>query len=218
MNEGNHWLAFGVAVMSAIDVSQFPPGLSQKVIVAGNQGKLKRRLTQFFLNQGWLPPCPSPLIIDRSIQVHELGPRWPVWLGPVDGNGLEGKPDIDLRAGTILAFDASKVRLLDGLNEGQPTITGEEKRRKLRVGIHIQIDVQTLWALYAENGQVTLRWLHDHHEVTWMESLGTILRNPNGRRCSFCLYRWGSGAWGWDCNWVDSRRDASNPALGLAIA
>ncbi len=186
----------------------------QMIIRAGNQGRLGPALDQAL--DSVVPP--PPLIIDRSLPVHELGPKWPVWLGPADGNGLEGEPDVDPRAGAVTTFDASKVRFLSGLVEGEPSITGEEKLKRLRIGTDIQIDAQTLWSWYTEKGQVTLRWLHDNHGVNWIEELGTVLRRPRGGRYSLILYRQGVGGWVWRYSWLAYGRDTGNPAVGLASA
>lgn len=205
---------FAAAVASIIQNITWDGRDLQMIIKAGNQGRLGPALD--IALSSLVPACPPPLIIDRSIPVHELGPEWPVWLGPADGNGCEGEPDVDPRAGLVTTFDASKVRLLTGLVGDETSVTGEEKLTRLRARPDIRIDAQTLWALYTEKGQVTLRWLHEVHGVTWMEALGTVLRNPRGARYSLFLYREGGGGWVWRCLWLVSGRYASFPALGLA--
>jgi hypothetical protein len=126
---------------------------------------------------------------------------------------------VDPSAGAFTTFDVSKTRFFSGLVEGELSIAGEEKLKRLRnIGTDVQIDAQTLWALYTENGQKTLRYLYEVHGVNWIEALGTVLRNPRGRRFSLILDRRDDGSWVWNCFWFDVVRDASNPAVGLASA
>ncbi len=206
-------MATGAAILQVIDWDEI--GDPQDIVMAGNRGRLGPALTQWLANKGWLPPCPPLLTIDRLKMVSEIGPEWPVWLGPADGNGCEGEPDVDPRAGLVTTFDASKVRFLTGFVGKEASVTGEKKLRRLRAGANIQIDAQTLWALYTEKDQVTLRYLHEVHGVTWMEALGTVLRDSIGHRCSLVLFRLDGGSWGWYFSWLDFRRDAGSPALGL---
>jgi hypothetical protein len=214
MRERNQIMATGATILQVIDWDEI--GDPQDIVMAGNRGRLGPALTQWLANKGWLPPCPPLLTIDRLKMVSEIGPEWQVWLGPVDRNGLKGDPDVDPRAGLVTTFDASKVRLLTGLVGDETSVTGEEKLTRLRARPDIRIDAQTLWALYTEKGQVTLRWLHEVHGVTWMEALGTVLRDPRGFRYSLFLYRLADGGWDWHYDWLDNDRRASIPALGLA--
>ena len=217
----NHELAFGAAVLSAVDLNWFPDGLSQEVIEAGNQGKLTGPLTQFFLSRGWLPPCPPPLPVNRSITIEEvLGCGWSVWRGSIIGNGLDlaGALDQDRRSAQINEIDPNKIVTYTGLVGDETVITGEERLKRMRAQTEIiPFDFRTLWALYAEKGQKILRWLYDNGKISrWLEELGTILRSPDGSRYSLILVREGDGSWGWDVSWLGLDRYACNPAVGLA--
>lgn len=214
MSGKNQIMAAGATILQVVDWDK--AGDLQDILTAGNQGRLGRALTQWLASKGWLPPCPPPLVIDRSIPVYELGPRWPVWLGPADGNGLQGEPDVDPRAGEVKIFDASKAIFPIGFVGDETTITGEEKLKRLRAGVGIQVDAQTLWSLYMEKDQVTLRWLHEVRGIIWIEALGTILRDLRGYRHSLLLNCRDDGGWAWDFRWLDFGRKAVHPAISLA--
>lgn len=215
MSDRNQMMAAVAAILQVVDWNKVE---LQDLIEAANGGKLGPALTKWLGDKGWFPR-PPPLVIDRSISpVCRLGPEWSVWLGPADGNGLEGEPDVDPRAGAVTTFDVSKVRFLSGLVEGESSITGEERLKRLRIGTDIQIDAQTFWALYTEKGQVTLRWLHDFYGVNWIEELGTILRCPDGRRYSLVLDSFYDGSWDWGFRQLCNNCDADNPAIGLQVA
>ncbi|TAK57792.1 hypothetical protein EPO17_01015 [Patescibacteria group bacterium] len=165
---------------------------------------------------------PPPLVIDRTHPFDPstfIGQGWTIWKGEASGNGLSGEEEQDKRSLIITELDASKLtkegNFLTGLEGNESVIVGEKKLARLIVKA-IQADAKIAEALYKEEGQKTLRFLYDTLGVTWMEFLGTVLRGPGGGRFALCLCRLGSGGWGWCCDWLDSGRDAGNPALGLA--
>jgi hypothetical protein len=187
---------------------------AQQVIDDIKRGYLDKELTKWLASRSYIPVCP-PLPINRSIPVEKIGPCWPIWLGPKDGDGLTGEPNQDLRALALKEFDPAKAVLLTGLEEVETVVTGEKKLERFAKGKEIPVDDQTLWTLYNENGQKTLEWMNKYLGATWLEASGTVLLHPNGRRFSLCLCRKTDGGWGWLCNWLGGDQSASNPSLGL---
>jgi hypothetical protein len=121
----------------------------------------------------------------------------------------------DERSLAVIELDFSKVRFESGLQEGERYITGEEKLKRLMAMPEIRLDAKIGQALYEEKGQATLRFLHDHFGVSWMEFAGTVLRRSGGRRCFLCLVRHGGGSWGWHYGWLGlgRYRDYVSPLL-----
>ncbi len=141
-----------------------------------------------------------------------------IWCGPAKGNGLEGKEEQDERSLLKTSFDPATIteaNLQTGLEGDEVVISGEVKRARVILKM-IQADARFAQTLLEEEGQKTLRFLHDTLEITWLEFLGTVLRRPNGNRYTLCLYRRDDGSWYRYSDWLDNSRDADNPALGFA--
>jgi hypothetical protein len=112
----------------------------------------------------------------------------------------------DKRALDFTVIDLSKVRFESGLKEGESSIKGEEKLKRLRDLPEIRLDAKIGQALYEEKGQATLRWLYDTRGARWFECAGTVLRRSVGDRFFLYLYRIDDGSWGWDYRWLDRDR------------
>lgn len=141
-----------------------------------------------------------------------------IWKGPANGKGLEGEEEQDQRSLLKTTFDPASIteaNLQTGLETGELCISGEIKLARLIVKA-IQADARFAQTLLEEEGQKTLRFLHDTFGVTWLEFLGTVLRPPLGHRCALCLCRKDVGSWLWNYYWLDLDRNAHNPALGFA--
>jgi len=150
--------------------------------------------------------APSALVVDRSKPfdpVKFVGAGWSI-------------VEEDTRSLALTELDFSKVRFESGLQEGERYITGEEKLKRLTALPEIRLDAKIGQALYEEKGQATLRFLHDHFGVSWIEFAGTVLRDSDGRRCFLCLYRRGDGSWDWFCFWLDRVRYRGNVSPLLA--
>lgn len=165
-----------------------------------------------------------PLAKIESPGILTLAPFTPekfgctIWRGEAKGNGLEGKEEQDERSLLKTSFDPAtitEVNLQTGLKADEVFISGEVKRARVILKM-IQADARFAQTLLEEEGQKTLRFLHDTLEITWLEFLGTVLRGPSGDRYALCLFREGDGSWGCDFRWLDNDRFARSPALGFA--
>ncbi len=142
-----------------------------------------------------------------------------IWRGSASGNGLEGEEEQDQRSLLKTTFDPATIteaNLQTGLEVNEPVISGEVKRARL-IAKMIQADARFAQTLLEEEGHKTLRFLYDTLGITWLEFLGTVLRDPDGRRYALCLFRRDDGSWVWILNWLDFGRNASLLALGFAI-
>jgi hypothetical protein len=184
-----------------------------------NPKEAGEELTRFFANSGKFTILgPGTLIIDRSKAFDPakfIGSGWTIWKGPRDGYGLKGEEAQDKRSLAMTEFNLVKAILQTGLEEGETSITGEVKLARL-LQQATQADARVAQALFEEEGQTTLRWMHKHLGVTWMEFLGTELRRSDGHRYALYLYRNGDGSWDWRYRWLDNGRDAGDRALGFA--
>lgn len=110
--------------------------------------------------------------------------------------------------------EALKLLFPTGLSENQTIITGEDRLKALTERFLADPDLG--WSMYKEEGQKTLKFLHDTFGVTWMEFPRRTLRDQDGLRYSLCLCRRADGSWRCDYRWLGFERSASRPALGLA--
>jgi hypothetical protein len=165
-----------------------------------------KRFAAFLRNECRLTiTAPGTVLIDRSKPFNPtafIGKGWKI-------------DEEDIRALAVVELDITKMLVQTGLNEGETVVTGEVKRTCL-VPQAIQLDAKVAQTLFEEKGQVTLRWMHEHLGVTWIEFLGTVLVDPSGRRYALDLRRYDDGSWSWRYYWLDSDRNANRPAVGLA--
>jgi hypothetical protein len=122
----------------------------------------------------------------------------------------------DERSLGLAELDFSKISFESGLKEDERYITGEEKLKRLTALPEIRLDAKIGQALYEEKGQATLRFLHDHFGVSWMEFAGTILRDSGGRRYFLYLYRFVGRSWDWSYSWLGYVRNRGSVSPLLA--
>jgi hypothetical protein len=116
-------------------------------------------------------------------------------------------------------LDAGQITPKDYLKSGETFINGEERLKRIRAAGEedLQLDGEDCLALYEEEGQLTLRWLHDTRGITWLSCWGIILRDPDGDRVVLDLIRRGDGSWHWRYVCVDDDNwGATDPSGVLA--
>jgi len=124
--------------------------------------------------------------------------------------------ETDERAVKLAEVDFTKVNLATCLKEGEPSITGEEKLKRLREGGDILLDVGIFLALWNEEGHTTLNWLYKERGVTYLDFFGTILEGPSGGRYVLYLYRRDDGRWDWHCDCLAHDWNGENFSASLA--
>ena len=112
-----------------------------------------------------------------------LGQNWSVWLGPADGDGKSGEPDIDARSLALAEVDMSKALFETMLKEGDgTTIKREEKLRRLKETSHIRFGGNVflaLWEDYQANGEYSvLEWLRKNRNITWFSDTTILIFSP----------------------------------------
>ena len=189
--------------------SQLDSDQIQREVVQLSTDEFGRRATAWLKNGTRLEvKGSSVLTIDRTKPfdpVKFIGSGWSVV-----------NEESDKRSLALTIVDFSKITFESGLCEGETTITGEEKLKRLKAGKMIHLDAKYGQALLEEKGQATLRFLHDTYGISWMEFAGTVLRSGDGGRCFLYFYRHDDGSWRWSCRWLDYARDTSNVSPLLA--
>lgn len=164
-------------------------------------------------------PEPRIFKIDRTQPFDPatfVGVGWTIWRGPIDGDGLEGDEDQDLKSLAFTEVDLAKVSFVTMLKPEGTYINGIERQKRLKEVGHIRLDAkvfQTFW----ENREL-IPEIHKRMpdgNVRYMCFDGTVLRSPGGRRHVLCLY-FRDGKWSWHVDSLNDVFDVSNPSVVLA--
>ncbi|MEI6042716.1 MAG: hypothetical protein WCQ00_04095 [bacterium] len=138
-----------------------------------------------------------------------------------DDDGVTPFADMMIRAASIKVKRKHNLLFATGLTEEQVSsnpriqITGEERLALLTAERRAFADPNLGWSLFLEEGQKTLRYLHDKYGLNWMDFLRRIIID-DGRRCAFSLFREGDGSWTWGICPLDCKRGTDSPALAFA--
>jgi len=180
-------------------------------IVKGDHNWFARQFVRFLANGcrfifGSLTVACAPF---DPAKFPSFGEGWSFWKGPKDGNGLEGEEERDKVSLALAEVDFEKTDFLICLEEGESSITGEEKLlrlRKLGRPIYGANQFLGLWQDYQScqnKADSKLEKLYQQKGVTYVDFFGDILRFPDGRRYVLFLYRDDDGSWHWGCSWLD---------------
>ena len=147
-----------------------------------------------------------------------IGQDWTVWKGPIDGNGLEGDEDRDVREDNLSVIDWEQVILETHLQGDETTVHGEEKLKRAIASGKIQLGGKaflSLWEDYHVNRENSVLEKLRRKGVTRIYFFGLRLRSPRGFRRVLFLCVSGS-EWDWRCRWLNDRWRVSVPSASLA--
>jgi len=143
--------------------------------------------------------APSVLAVNRS------KPFNPTRLFGVDCSVIPEREDN--RSHKLKEIDFSRARFENLLRQDEPHINGSNMLRRLKLRSEIRADANIGWALVTEREQRTLRWIHEHLDISWIEFPGTVLENPGHEEFFFALCRLDNGQWEWRQSWFGCVRD-----------
>lgn len=153
------------------------------------------------LEEHHILPCTAQMNLSEFIGDKKRS----LWLGPPDGDGLEGEGDQDQRSTQLKEIDWAQVTFITCLQGGEKSISGEEKLRRLKDAGHVRFGTNillSLWEDYRRHKQnSTLEWLYRTKQVDFIDFYGFVLRNSDkpGERSVFYLYR-DDAEWKWSCS------------------
>lgn len=215
-------LQVAARVATQVDWDKLDGDRLQRGIIDLSPEEFSSRLTRFFQNNGNFIVDEIRPIMARSFNPAEfIGKGWTVWKGPVDCKGLKGEEDQNESSLVLSEISISSLSFETCLNEGEKSIIGEEKCRRLKAkASFICLDARFffgLWGDYQANRENSiLEMLYRTCGIEYLDFFGTILRGPRGGRCVLCLCRGGGGEWGWGCHWLDDDWDAVGLSAGCA--
>lgn len=170
----------------------------------------------------------GPLYLAELKKFARKKPCWiPHLIRPTDFNpakfvglgfGWEwGEMDADPNALALSEVDFSRVFFETCLNEGELSITGKEKLRRLKSADNIRLDPRFGVALFQEKGQKMLeRLFKEQRGITYIDFFGRILLDQYKFRHIFFLHRldckWHWGVRRLDGDWWGRNSSASLPS------
>lgn len=125
----------------------------------------------------------------------------------------------DARNDALTEVDFSRVLFETCLKDGETSITGEEKLKRLKANGNIRLNANIflgLWEDYqTKKVNSVLEQLCREKGITYMDFFGDVLLGPGGGRGVLCLCR-GVGVWCWGCSWLPSGWGAVGHSASLA--
>lgn len=115
--------------------------------------------------------------------------------------------DQDEKSVALEEVDFTKVKSVSCLNEGESSIKGEEKLRRLKESSNIRLGAtvfMALWNDYQANGRNSILERLYKEEIigNYIDFFGTILLDPDGNHNVLYLYRHDNGEWHRNVNWL----------------
>lgn len=122
----------------------------------------------------------------------------------------------DERSLEFTEVDLTKVSFKTMLKDGEKTVVGEEKLKRLTASGDICLDAKVFQTLWENQHLIPASWKEPTNgNTTYVFFDGTILRDSGGDRCVLFLF-WSVGRWIWYYGWLDGRWRASDPSAVLA--
>lgn len=116
-------------------------------------------------------------------------PRWDIWRGPADGDGLHGEEEQDVRSTSLTEVDLSRNLLVSVLIGKETSIKGEERLSRLKQMSSIRLDAKVFQTLWYNQHLIPERWkakVQGHTQRIFCD--GTTLRRPSGGRYALFFY------------------------------
>lgn len=165
-----------------------------------------RQFTTFLQNGGRVLSDISKIItIDRTFDfdpVTFIGPGW----SSVKGEHLLAFTEVDL----------NKIIFETTLKEGENSVVGEEKLKRLIAAGCVRLDAKVFQTLWENQHLIPEAWKHPTNgKITYIFFDEITLQDPNGDDYVLCLY-WSNGNWGWSYRSLDLKWFADAPSAVLA--
>ena len=122
----------------------------------------------------------------------------------------------DERSVALHEVDLSKVSLVTMLAEGETSVGGEEKLKRLKEAGHIRLDVKVFNTLWMNQDFIPESWKQKTNgDTTYIFFDGTVFRGLSDERFVLFLV-WYDGEWSWGFSWLGSKCYAKCPSAVLA--
>jgi len=154
--------------------------------------------------------------------VDSFGKGWSTWRGSLDGDGLSGDEDVDPRSLALTEVKLSDFLFENFIQEGEKFVSsGREKLRRtkerqdfIQFSGNVFLVLRNDYRVNKENS--ILEWLYRNFDVTFMDFMGQILRDPGGFPSVPCLCRRDPGEWYDYCRWLNIPWGTCDFSVGCA--
>ena len=196
--------AIGI-LMNNADWDAVPASVLQKVI--DNPRDAGREFTAFLKSgRRVIVGEPKVIPIDRASAFDPVA---------FIGNGWSIVEE-DERSLALTEVDLSKVSFETMLENGESSVVGEEKLKRLKAQGNIRLDAKVFQTLWENQHLIPASWKElTNGNTTYVFFDGTVLRDSDGSRCVLYLC-WNDGKWDWLCHWLDRKWNAGDPSAVLA--
>ncbi len=124
-----------------------------------------------------------------------------------------------VRNDALTEVDFSKASYETCLKDGESSIKGEEKLKRMKENANIRLGATAfmgLWEDYqAHKENSILERFYREQKITYLDFFGDILLAPDGHRGVLCLYRL-DGGWYWGYRWLERGWSAGFRSASLA--
>ncbi len=226
MSEATVGQAYEVLALLANRIEKWRPGLDKDCLqeeVIKDPERVAAQFAQFLKNGARAVIVFVVSFVLKLVSTFNpaefINKDWLVWKGPANGDGKSGDEDRDVREDALSEIDWSKVDFDDCLEEGESSITGEEKLCRMKESGKILLGGRaflTLWQDYQKNGEASvLEQLRKTQGITYVDFFGLVLRDPDGNRCVLYLFFDGE-QWRWNYYWLRFGWSRRNRSASLA--
>lgn len=110
--------------------------------------------------------------------------------------------------------DWKKAALKSYLKDGEEYAEGNTILT--RFGKDVPLNIEAFQYLWEHQDEIPESWKEKTNGyTTYVFFDGLVVRDPDGGRCSLCLY-WSGGRWNWNYDWLDFGRVADCPSAVVA--
>jgi hypothetical protein len=135
--------------------------------------------------------------------VHLFGPGHSIWFGPAEGDGLEGNPDQDDRVPILKKVKWQEAVFVNYHLIDERVVNGEEMLCRAKSSGQIRLGADVCMELLSDFIRRRQHSMLEHlcrtQDLDFVVFLGTVIRDPEGKRCVLCLHREDSA---WHCRLV----------------
>lgn len=195
----------GKIIIALTSVPQYW-GLLLDVITKISQPDFARELAKFARKQAcWVGASIISIVRGRFNPVEFVGEGWNIIAD-----------ETDTRSIALTELDLTKVELRTMLKDGETSVKGEEKLKRLKASGLVRLDAEIFLTLWENQHPIPESWKEKVNGNTrYIFFDGTVLRDSYGLRYVLCLY-WDDGGWHWGVYWLDFGWDVYGPSAVLA--
>ncbi|MDD4803838.1 MAG: hypothetical protein PHN69_01565 [Candidatus Pacebacteria bacterium] len=159
-----------------------------KKLNADKSGEFLKRTKMFLRNES------CRVVLDDIFKILKIDRTQPFDLKKFFGDGWTIVEE-DINSLKLTEFNLTKVQFKDMLKEGETSVNGEEKQKRLKEAGYVRLDAKVFQTLWENQELIPSSWKEPINGKTrYIFFDGTVLSSPDSGRYVLCLY-WLDGGW-----------------------